>query len=205
MKIKFLMFIVLFGTVNFAQENDKYIENLKLKYAEVLNINCDVDIEIDVEGITITKKTVNLRFVDNEPIISGNGISLLPKKGVINQFNRLLATPFQAIFLSKRKDNRIYKLVSLDEKSDWITADLEFDEQTLLVSKATINTRKFGTFEVYNTYTNKRYPSKTKITFNIKKFTLPLKFIGRTDKTFSKLKDDEITEGKVYLYYTYID
>ncbi|MDP5081943.1 MAG: hypothetical protein NWP87_04740 [Winogradskyella sp.] len=205
--MKPVLFIVTitFGLLLHSQVDDPYIERLKKQYENRLNLNCDVVINVDVEGIIIPKKTINLRFVNNEPIISGEGISLLPKKGIINQFNELLASPFQAIFLSKRKNNRIYKLVSLDEKSDWITADIEFDEQSLLVFKATVNTRKFGAFNIHNSYAESDYPSETRINFNIKKFKLPLKFIGRTNTSVDSSNNDETIEGTVYLYYTYLD
>ena len=188
-----------------AQNHDAHIEALIEHYSKAVDINCDVYIEIDVEGITVPPKTVNLRFENGEPQISGEGIAMLPKKGIVNQFNDLLNQQFQAIYLSKRGTKRVYKLVSLDEQADWITADIEFDELNLLVSKATINTRKFGSFNVHNTYDGFKYPSKTEINFNLKKFKLPIKFLGRADASYKGAGESEITQGKVHLSYTYLD
>ena len=188
-----------------AQNHDVYIEALIEQYSDSLDMNCDVFIEIDVEGIMVPPKTVNLRFENGEPQISGTGIAMLPKKGIVNQFNDLLNEQFQAIYLSKRGTKRVYKLVSLDEQSDWITADIEFDEISLLVGKATINTRKFGSFNVLNSYDGLKYPSKTEINFNLKKFKLPIKFLGRAEASYTDSGEQEITEGKVYLSYTYLD
>ena len=95
-------------------------------------------------------------------------------------------------------------MVSLDDASDWITADIEFDEQDLIVTEATITTRKFGSFQINNSYEGEKFPSKTTINFSLKKFKLPLKFLGRSDPGFSKIEEQEITEGKVYLSYTYM-
>ncbi|WP_115461078.1 hypothetical protein [Winogradskyella aurantiaca] len=205
MKKTLLPFILLLSFLSFSQTNDPYIQALIEQYSDSLELNCDVYIELDVEGIIIPPKTVNLRFENGEPQISGQGIAMLPKKGIVNQFNDLLQEEFQAIYLSKRGTNRVYKLVSLDDTSDWITADVEFDENLLLVTEATINTRKFGSFNVKNSYANGKYPDKTEINFNLKKFKLPLKFLGRSDPSFSKIEGQEITEGKVYLSYTYLD
>lgn len=202
-KLCYLFFIVFLNFVH-AQE-DEHIEGLKNHYLSTLNVSCDVEIIVDVQGITIPNKTVQLRFVNDELIVKGEGISLLPKKGILNQFHELLASPFQAIFLSKRGNNRVYKLVSLDDKADWITADLEFDEQSYEIEEAKITTRKFGSFQVNNTYADSKFPKQTVISFNMKKFKLPLKFIGRMDSSLSDVGADEITEGKVYLNYTYID
>ena len=188
-----------------AQNHDEYIEALIQQYAEQIDINCDVYIEIDVEGMIVPPKTVNLKYENGEPTISGEGIAMLPKKGIVDQFNRLLNEKFQAIYLSKRDTRRVYKLVSLDDRSDWITADIEFDEVSLLVTTATINTRKFGSFNVSNSYEDLKCPSKTEINFNLKKFKLPIKFLGRVDATVTKSEGQEITEGKVYLTYKYLD
>lgn len=201
----FLIFLYcLVYSKSFGQK-DEYIEGLKQQYSEVLNLNCDVEIIVDVEGIEIPKKNVHLRFINNELQIEGDGISLLPKKGIINHFNDLLKSPFQSIYLSKRRNNRVYKLVSLDENSDWITADLEFDQTNYEIVRAIVNTRKFGSFKVENSYSGFKYPSSTLITFNIKKFKLPLKFLGRMDNSVSNQGEQEITEGKVRLNYIYIN
>jgi hypothetical protein len=205
MRFLFVLGLLWFVQIPLQAQHDPYIASLVQQYSDSLEINCDVYIEIDVEGITVPPKTVNLRFENGEPQISGQGIALLPKKGIVNQFNDLLNEEFQAIYLSKRGSNRIYKLVSLDDTSDWITADIEFDENKLLVTAATINTRKFGSFRLINSYENFKYPSKTEINFNLKKFKLPIKFLGRADATYAGKGEPEITEGKVYLSYTYLD
>jgi hypothetical protein len=152
--MRHLLFFVCLGMAlsSRAQSNDAYIQALIDRYSEPLELNCDVFIELDVEGIVIPPKTINLRFMNGEPKISGEGIAMLPKKGIVNQFNELLQEDFQAIYLSNRGNKRVYKLVSLDDRSDWITADVMFDERSLLVSEATINTRKFGSFKVVNSY-----------------------------------------------------
>lgn len=202
-KFGLLVLVCFFSFVN-AQE-DEHIEGLKNHYLSTLNVSCDVEIIVDVEGITIPNKKVQLRFVNDELILKGEGISLLPKKGILNQFHELLSSPFQPIFLSKRGNNRVYKLVSLDDKTDWITADLEFDEDSYEIKEAMITTRKFGSFKVNNSYAGTKFPSQTIISFNMKKFKLPLKFIGRMDSSLSEVNSNEITEGKVYLNYTYLD
>jgi hypothetical protein len=204
--MKFIVSIIsLFLTgLLWGQVHDEHIQALIDQYTAQIDVNCDVYIEVDVEGIIVPPKTVNLRFKDGEPQISGEGIAMLPKKGIIDQFNRLLNEQFQAIYLSKRGTKRVYKLVSLEESSDWITADIEFDENTLFITKTTINTRKFGSFKVSNTYKDYMYPSKSVIYFDLKKFKLPIKLLGRVDAKITNPDTEEITEGKVYLTYTYL-
>jgi len=198
------LYLLVIGFVS-GQTHDEHIQALIDQYTTQIDINCDVYIEIDVEGIIVPPKTVNLRFNEGEPSISGKGIAMLPKNGIVDQFNKLLKEQFQAIYLSKRGTKRVYKLVSLEASSDWITADIEFDEVNLLITTATINTRKFGSFKVNNTYEGFKYPAKSVIFFDLKKFKLPIKFLGRVDATVTNPDKEEITEGKVYLTYTYLD
>ena len=124
--------------------------------------------------------------------------------GMINQFKELLSSPMQAIYLSKRQNNLVYKLVSLDPNSDWITADIVFNENSLLIYESTITTKKFGAFHTANVYNDKMYPSQSVITFNIKKFKVPLKFIGRTIDASDQPESNEEVLGKITLSYTYL-
>jgi hypothetical protein len=186
-------------------EQDEYISALKERYAVKLDVSCEILVKTDVEGMIVPDKTIMLSFDEKgKPKFKGKGIALLPKRGIINQYNELLSKPFQAIFLSEQNKIRKYKLVSLDDKAEWITADIQFNKNTLLISEYTINTKKHGAFLVANSYEDNIYPSKSVVTFNIKKFKLPLKFIGRNDASVSKEAKKKNVTGTITLFYTYI-
>jgi len=191
----------------FAQNNhDEKINALIKQYANKHNLKCEIVVKIDIEGMHIPDKKIYTEFKkDEKPIMKGDGLMLLPKKGTINQFNELLSSPLQAIYLSKIKDNLVYKLVSLDQNSDWITADIIFNEQTNQIFESTVNTRKFGTFHTVNLYGDQIYPSKSTITFDIKKIKIPLKFVGREQSvsTYSDQNKNEEVKGKITLIYHY--
>jgi len=203
----FYLLLLFFCFSVLAQEEVKMdpIDSLIERYSSNLNIKCDIDINIDVEGMVIPDKKIYVEFEEGKkPIIKGKGLALLPKKGIVGQFNELFSTQLQPIFLSKRGNNLIYKLVSLDQKSDWITADIIFDELSLLINEATINTRKQGTFFTKHFYEDEIYPSKSIINFNIQKFSIPLKFVGRTEKPSGNDKNDKEIIGTITLNYTYL-
>jgi len=185
---------------------DEPMEQLRLQYSELLFLKCEVLIQVDVEGMNIPDKKLYVEFMgDQKPKIKGEGISLLPKRGMADQFRTLLNSSMQAIFLSKRGNNLVYKLVSLDASSDWITADLVFDENSYLIYESVVNTRKFGTFTSEHSYSDQIYPSRSEVSFDLKKFKLPLKFIG-SEKSSSTFPDkDENIKGKISLTYTYLD
>lgn len=207
MRVSIYIMIVLWTFGLYAQ-NDVEGDHINLlieKYSKEMELKCEIDIKIDVEGMVIPDKQVYYeKRKDQEPIIIGKGLTLLPKKGFIGQFNELFTTPLQPIFLSKRGENVVYKLVSLDPQSDWITADIEFGEYSLLIYDATITTRKQGTFYSVHQYENEIYPSKSVITFDTKKFKIPLKFIGRSEKAPDLVEQDKNVKGMITLWYKYL-
>ncbi len=184
---------------------DEHIQRLKEKYDTELDLKCEIRIEVDVEGLVIPEKEVYVEFSkDQKVVVRGKGLSLLPKRGTVEQFRNLLTTPMQAIFLSKKGSNMVYKLVALDPASDWITADIIFDPDKDLIYQSVVNTRKHGTFTTLNQYDGQDYPSRTEVTFEVKKFKLPLKFIGG-QQTGETIRDiDEDLQGRVILNYTYL-
>lgn len=192
----------LFG----QQVLDENIQGLVSTYTEASQISCEITVNIQVEGMEIPEKTVLVDFEKGEkPKIKGKGLALLPKKGMINQFQELLKTPLQAIALGEENGNLLYKLVSLDEKSHWVTADIVFNKDNYRIYEAKVNTRKHGAFKAVHTYTNGKYPTESVITFNVKKFELPLQFIGRQSKLVEAPEIDEETEGKIILQYKYLE
>jgi len=188
-------------------QNDENIKKLIEQYTVKPESKCEIIVKIDVEGMSIPDKKIIVDFNNGgKPKVKGEGLALLPKKGTVDQLSNLLTTPLQAIYMSKVKDNLVYKLVSLEQNSDWITADVVFDENTYLIYESTVNTRKFGTFYTKNIYDveGSIYPSKSIITFDIKKFKIPLKFIGRQQNVSKSPKNDKNVRGKITLIYTYL-
>ena len=200
-----LLALFCFLQVFSQDQNDEYILSLKEKYDKDSELKCQIRIKIDIEGLTIPEKEVYVEFArDAKTVVRGKGLSLLPKRGTVEQFRNLMGTPMQAIFLSKKGAYRVYKLVALDPSSDWITADIVFEPEENLIYETVVNTRKHGTFTTLNEYDGNDYPSRTEVTFEVKKFKLPLKFIGseQTTETLAGMNEDVM--GRVILEYTYL-
>ncbi len=205
-KLILIFFFLIYGN-SFAQnQHDENIKALIKQYTVKPEMKCEIIVRVDVEGMHIPEKKVYVEFLkDEKPKVKGEGLSLLPKKGTVDQFSELLSSPFQAIYLSKVKNKLVYKLVSLDQKSNWITADLIFDENSFIIYDSTVNSRKFGTFHTEHSYDDSIYPSRSIITFDIKKFKVPLKFIGREQSVTADRAKDKHTQGRITLLYTYLD
>ncbi|GAB1307918.1 hypothetical protein KH5_06010 [Urechidicola sp. KH5] len=184
---------------------DDNIQQLIDAYSNESKIKCEITVTIHVEGMQIPRKTILVDFQEGQkPKVKGEGLALLPKKGLVNQFQELFKTPMQAIAMGEKEGRLVYKLVSLDDQSQWVTADIVFNKDTFQIYEAIINTRKHGALKAIHTYEEGKYPSESLITFSVKKFKVPLRFIGRQNKLVDLPEADEQTEGKIFLQYVYI-
>ena len=201
----FILFIALSGTMLGQTADEEHILRLKSKYDVDMDLKCEIRVRINVEGMVIPDKEIYVEFSkDGKTRVQGKGLSLLPKRGTVEQFKTLLNTPMQAIYLTKRGDHMVYKLVALDPSADWITADIVIDPEESLIYESVVNTRKHGTFTTINEYESGDYPSRTEVRFEVKKFNLPLKFIGSEQSSESTKNMNEEVNGTVILEYTYL-
>ncbi len=201
----FILALLVSAAVSGQSTQDELIVKLKSKYDVDLDLKCQIKVQIQVEGMVIPDKEIYVEFSeDGKTKVRGKGLSLLPKRGTLEQFKTLLSTPMQAIFLSRRGDLEVYKLVSLDPAADWITADIVIDPGPLLIYESVVNTRKHGTFSTVNQYESGDYPSRTEVNFEVKSFNLPLKFIGGEQSAESVKGSKAVENGTVILEYTYL-
>lgn len=205
-KVLSFIFFLCCTSISAQQLLDESINRLIEKYSKETVLKCEINVKIDVEGMKIPNKKILVEFEEGEkPKVKGEGLALLPKKGMINQFSELFRTPMQAILMSEKENTLIYKLVSLDDKSNWVTADIMFDKQDLQILESVINTRKQGSLTALHSYEDSKYPSKSIITFEVRKFKIPLRFIGRQNKLNDFPDKNDIVLGKVTLLYTYFN
>lgn len=161
-----------------------------------------VDITIDVPGIIAPPKTIEIYSVKGKaPKIKGAGLILLPKKGFVEQFSDLLTIQVHWIYLEEKGNYQFYKLVSLDPKSDWVTADIKIYTRDPRIEEINLTTRESGVFLISHFYGKGKYPYRSEISFVTDKFSIPLKFMGKTDVTDVKTTDGKVN-GKIILVFT---
>ena len=74
-------------------------------------ISCNIDIELDVPGVHMPEKEIELRLEKGKkPKIKSEGITILPKHGVIGQYQDFLNVNCQAIPLKTGEDTLVYKV-----------------------------------------------------------------------------------------------
>jgi hypothetical protein len=201
--MRHFILIILFIFNGFClKAQTELADNLKKKYTLNRGFETMVNISIDVPGLTIPPKDISVFYEKGKkPQIKGKGILLLPKKGFFNQFSDLLEVQAHWILLEEKEDLVIYKLVSLDPKSDWVTADLKISIASLHIDEINLTTKESGVYLIKHSYAKGVFPTATEISFLTNKFNIPLKFLGKSNIKNVKDKDGKV-KGKIILKFT---
>ena len=188
MKFRILSFLLLLQFVFWQKEANA--TELPEILQEVLridtayqSISCKIDIKLDVPGLNMPEKTIELKLEKGKkPKIKSSGIIILPKHGIIGQYREFLETDCQAIPIRENEDTIVYKVVSLDEKTDWVTVDVAVTQSEVRIHSMLISTRKSGEYLVRQFYGPELeyFPEQTEISFEAVPLKLPLKFMGKT-------------------------
>lgn len=194
-----LVFGLLLAKLSLAQP--PVLDALKERYALPNGFAATVTVSLDVPGITAPDKTIEIQSKNGKGLkVKGEGLILLPKKGLIRQFNDLLNGQVHWIETGANPNYFEYKLVSLDNKSDWVTADVQINKADPRIDQVVLTTRDAGIFTLDHSYSGERYPAETEVAFETSKFSVPLKFLGKTDRE-SGLDSTELVTGKIVIHF----
>lgn len=201
MKYILLIAIVICNSF-FVKAQTPLMEKLKERYDIKNGYQTMVNISIDVPGLTLPPKDLSILCEKGKkPKIKGKGILLIPKKGLVNQFSDLLSVEAHWIFLSENGGFVNYKLVSMDPKSDWVTADIKILKEQSRIDEINLITKDSGEYLIKQSYASGNFPSGTEISFWTSRLNIPLKFLGKS--SLSKVKDkDGKVKGKIFLKYS---
>lgn len=169
------------------------------------SISCKIEVTLDVPGLSMPEKEIELMLEKGKkPRMKSKGITLLPKHGIIGQYREFLEMDCQAIPMSEKGDTVVYKVVSLDHKSDWTTVDMAITRTDAKIHSMLISTRKNGEYLVRHFYGNKYelFPERTEVSFEAMPLKLPLKFLGKQEGMEILADTDEPVTGKIILQYS---
>jgi hypothetical protein len=199
--MRILLIIVLLPLLTIAQ-TDPLLEAVKENYKSN-GVQCSVDVHIEVPGLKMPDKQLFIKFSpDSKPVIKGEGMMLVPKKGLLGQFNEVLEEESQVIFLGNQGDTALYKIVSLNSESDWVTADVKIYRPDKRIYFMDIFTKEYGSFKVRHRYGQTVMPTVSVITFEAEAFKLPVKFLGRGNAEDLPTDKDGKVRGRVTLQYS---
>jgi hypothetical protein len=201
--MRYIIFIaIVFCNCFYAKAQAQLMEKLKERYDIKNGYETMVNINMDVPGLTVPQKDLSIKYEKGKkPQIKGKGILLIPKKGLTNQFSELLSTQAHWIFLSENGGFVNYKLVSMDPKSDWVTADIKILKEQNRIDEINLITKDSGEYIIKHSYTSGSFPSATQISFWTNRLNIPLKFLGKSSLNKVKDKDGKI-KGKIFLKFS---
>jgi hypothetical protein len=197
-----LLIAIVFCSSFYSKAQTELIEKLKNRYDIKNGYQTMVSINIDVPGLTVPQKDLSIKCEKGKkPQIKGKGILLIPKKGLTNQFSELLSDQAHWIFLSENGGFVNYKLVSMNPKSDWVTADIKILKEQNRIDEINLITKDSGEYLIKHSYEKGNYPTATEISFWTNRLNIPLKFLGKSSLNKVKDKDGKI-KGKIFLKFS---
>lgn len=186
MKYLVITFVGLLISASWMTTNP-LMESVRSYYDIGNGLQCSTKVEIDIPGMTFPEKNIFIEMIPGKKTkVKGSGIIFLPKKGLINQFDELLGEETHVIDMGAKGDYSILKLVAIDSKSDWVTADLHILTGKNRIEKMVIQSRESGEYTIKHEYEKYKYPQKSIITFQTEQFKLPMQLMSRAKKNGEK-------------------
>lgn len=206
MRLVLTSFLVLATTVSHSQALEK-LDSVIYESMRISNFQCSIKVIVDIPGLSVPEKNIFVRYeTGKDPVIKGGGLILMPKWGMMNQMSDLQKSDFQIIVTNETQDSVYVKIVSLDTKSEWVTADLTLAKSNYNVYRNEVITRKHGSFVISYDYEKDLIPSKTIIQFETDHIALPLKFMAnRQSEELKNMDTDQPIKGMVTLYLSEVE
>ena len=212
--MNFRLLIIMFMLTSFCGMGEVHGKQLPELLQSVLktdtayqSISCKIEIRLDVPGLSMPDKEVELRLEKGKkPEIKSEGITILPKHGIMGQYREFLEVDCQVIPIREQADTIVYKVVSLDRRTDWVTVDLGLTKSDAKIHWMLISTRKNGEYLVqhYYGFDSALFPEQTEISFESIPLKLPLKFMGKQEGLERLTEDKGPVTGKIILLYSEI-
>ncbi len=185
-----------------AKAQTDIVQALKDRYDIPNGLEADLKIEVEVPGINIPAKSAHVLYEKGKASkITGKGLLFFPKKGLMEEFQSILNEPHHIIPLEETEEKIKYKMVSLDQKSDWVTADIVVSIQDPRIESMLLTTRKNGDFDISHHYGDGPYPIRTQVQFESERFSIPLKFMGKKELIPEELEGKNVS-GKIVISYS---
>lgn len=191
-----------------AQDPYPYLDEIKKELDLITDYQADMEIEVDVDFIRMPVKNARVYFKQPDKIrYKSDEFIMLPRMGPDFSINKLMKTPYTAIFNGFDQEVAhcmIVQVLPQLKNPDLILATLWIDTLSLQTIRMEMFTRKQGNFVVDLTYGTERVlPQQLIITFEIDQMNVPLNLMGdMIDIDKEMMKKSEATIGKVYIRFS---
>lgn len=181
--------LVIVNTILLSQETDPYeiIEQLKSRLESIHDYEADIEIEVDVDFISMPVKHARIFYKQPDKIkFKSDEFIMIPKKGFNNQLMAILKEPFNAIYIGEEiideQVNHVIKVIPLGKNPKVILATWWIDRNDFRLTKTESITRDEGSFTISFEYRNEEFvlPDEMIISFSIENMQIPMKFIGKS-------------------------
>jgi hypothetical protein len=211
-KLHILSSLVLFSACLSGQQADPYqiIDSARAVLESVYDYRADIEVEVEVDFINMPVKHATVYYKKPDKIkFKSDEFIMLPKRGLGDRVTQILDEPFTAIYLGEEyiseEPCHVVRIVPMGKNPKVILATWWIDRGAHRLARSTTNTKDQGSFTIDFKYENDTFPlpSEMIFSFEIEKFSLPLKFIGKTQgMEFDKRKMEEVNEGKVFIRFS---
>ncbi len=205
-------FIIIFCSCfqGYSQDAKAIVRQCNAIFANIKDYSCAINLVFDIPGLHIG--TINGKVFFKKPgrfRIRAKGIVFLPKQNP-NQLPLILAdtVSFIPIFIGKEtvgnQPVNVIQMVPVKD-NDVVAAKFYINAKGQIL-KAQISTKENGTSDVVNEFDDNisvKMPSKTIISFDMKKFKVPkMVAVDINSKSAKKASDNNKTTGSVTMKFS---
>jgi len=209
MRALITILLLSIGPILVAQETviDPDLLQIKQRLDSINGFTADMSLEVDVNFISMPKKTGTLIYRKGAPAeVITDDFMLVPKKGLDFTLEQLLKYPFITVprgsQIREGDSLKVINVIPTSDKADFSIAELTLNISKNRIAQSKISTQRDGSYDVFFSYSDARaiLPRQIKIQFEVERIRIPLSFIGQDVKVDGKLKRSEaVKKGTITL------
>ncbi|MAN60170.1 MAG: hypothetical protein CMC08_10080 [Flavobacteriaceae bacterium] len=214
MNKKILFLIALFCMAPWlgAQTPIEKLEPLLLKMQGITAFTANVKLRVDIPFITMPEKEAQVRFAKGASMeVTSSDFALLPKRGLDLTFQELFEHPYLVVDRGEETVGgtplSVVSVVPETDAAKFSIATLYWNPESRQIKRATISTKKDGTYDIAMRYANAAapLPFEVIVSFEMERIRLPLTFMGKDASVDrKKMREQKIKKGKIVLLFEYL-
>lgn len=209
MRLCLTFFFLSVSFFSLAQQTaiDQDLLLIKERLDSIVGFTVDMGLEVDVNFISMPKKTGTLIYRKGAPAkISTDDFMLVPKRGLDFTLEQLFEYPFITVlrktYIKEGDSIKVINAIPNSDKADFSIAELTLNISKRRIQQTKISTLRDGSYDIFLKYPDDTsiLPEQIKIQFEVERIRIPLSFLGQDVKVNNKLKrSEDIKKGAILL------